>query len=140
MARILLIDDDDLVGQALKLHLEAGGHEVALTHHGGEGLRAFEQGRFDLVLTDIFMPEVEGIETIRRLRLISRKVSIIAMTGGPIAPAHARKDAVPDYLRMAHSLGASRTIRKPFSARQLLALVDECLELENTTAATKDRR
>lgn len=127
MARILLVDDDDLVAEAVRFQLEAGGHEVTVARHGGDGLVAFEKGRFDLVISDIFMPEVEGVEFILSLRRLDPEIPIIAMSGGAARQRGAPEEMGADYLRMARKLGADRTIAKPFTRPALLSLVDECL-------------
>jgi len=127
MARILLVDDDDLVGEAVRLQLEAGGHDVTLARHGGDGLKAFGQASFDLVISDIFMPEVEGVEFILSLRRQDRDVPIIAMSGGAARQRGASDEMGADYLRMARKLGATRTIAKPFTRQALMTLVGECL-------------
>lgn len=100
MARLLLIDDDDLVAATLRRHLERVGHEVVSVRHGGFGLKAFETQPFDMVITDILMPEIEGIETIRTLRRHDKTVPIVAITGGPVQnPVGASSGH--DYLEMA---------------------------------------
>lgn len=136
MARILLIDDDDLVRESVRTHLNFAGHEVTATAHGGEGLRAFRScAAFDLVITDIFMPEMDGIETVIGLRRHGCTVPIIVTTGGPMMLRNHHVDAKTDYLHIASVLGATHTLRKPFSARQILALVDECLNAAGSDAA-----
>jgi two-component system nitrogen regulation response regulator NtrX len=124
MAKILLIDDDALVRSSLKGILEVAGYDVALAANGRAGLEAFSGGDFDLVLTDIFMPEMEGLEFVRRLHAIHPPTRIVAMSGGPAV--RDRKGGVfgTDYLRMAIALGATEAIRKPFSSQQLLKVVD----------------
>lgn len=126
MAAILLIDDDPLVRASVKLQLELGGHFVTDADDGSEGLRVFEPGCFDVVITDIIMPGIEGVETVRRLRQIDTKVTIIAMTGGSRLTDD-RPGKAPDYLRMVSRLGATATIRKPFTGTALLALIDETI-------------
>jgi CheY-like chemotaxis protein len=120
MAKILLIDDDALVRSSLKGILEIAGYEVALAAHGRAGLEAFSQGNFDLVLTDIFMPEMEGLEFVRRLHALHQSTPIVAMSSGPATRDREGGVCGVDYLRMAIALGACEAIRKPFSARQLL--------------------
>lgn len=126
MARILLVDDDDLVRQSLKLRLEAAGHDVVAAIHGGEGLEAFACGRFDLVISDIFMPEVEGMEFIRAVRRLQPDVPIIVMTGGSQRSVPSQ-EGVDHYLQVAKHFGSTKTLAKPFSPSRLLALIDECL-------------
>lgn len=125
MARILVIDDDELVRGTVQAMLESDGHEAVLAVDGDDGIRRFHQQRFDLVLCDVFMPRKEGLETVREIRQSSRETPIISMTGSVPAGDGGRLD--PDFLRMSSSLGATRTIAKPFRPRELLALVRECL-------------
>ncbi|MGF1625338.1 MAG: response regulator [Alphaproteobacteria bacterium] len=125
MPRILLIEDDDLVRESIQAQLEAAGHEVVPAAHGGEGLAKFEGGRFDLVLTDILMPNVEGLETIKLLRSRDAGIAIIAMSGG----ARRLMDAAPvdakvDILKFADAFGANLTLHKPFSRSDLLRAID----------------
>ncbi|MEQ8344621.1 MAG: response regulator [Sneathiellaceae bacterium] len=133
MGRILLIDDDNLVRESLAMHLQDAGHEVVQAADGRAGIDAFRTGRFDLVITDLFMPEVEGIETIRLLRQDNAEVPIVAITGGPSLPAGSGQRAMPDYLRMARALGATDIVQKPFSLRQLIGLVESCLAGDHAT-------
>lgn len=129
MPRILLIDDDDLVRESLQAQLEDAGHKVVLAAHGGEGLAAFQGGAFDLVLTDILMPTVEGLETIKRMRAIDPQVAIIAMSGGArnLMGATGGSPRI-DILKFADAFGATRTLQKPFTRAELLGAVDGCLQ------------
>jgi CheY-like chemotaxis protein len=127
MARILVIDDDDLVRQTVEKMLCMAGHAVALAVDGVDGLRQFRQQAFDLVIADIFMPNKEGLETIRELRGMTSHTPIITMTGSAAGNNRAGVAGNVDYLRMAEAFGATRTISKPFSRHDLLALVDQCL-------------
>ena len=134
MARILVIDDDELVRGTVQAMLESDGHEAVLAVDGDDGVRRFHQQRFDLVLCDVFMPQKEGLETVREIRQSSRETPIISMTGSVPAGDGGRLD--PDFLRMSSALGATRTIAKPFRPRELLALVRECLQ---STGAAHER-
>lgn len=125
MARILVIDDDELVRSTVRAMLESGGHETVLAVDGEDGLRQFQKRAFDLVLCDVFMPRKEGLETVREIRQISATTPIISMTGS--APVKHGGQPDPDFLRMSSLLGATRTIAKPFGRNELLALVRECL-------------
>ena len=82
MARILLIDDDDSVRRALRLTLTEFGHTVIEARDGQEGLKLFPQANADLVITDIVMPEKDGIEVLIELRKKQPPVNIIAISGG----------------------------------------------------------
>lgn len=125
MAKILLIDDDELILDSLRIQLEAADHAVTVAEHGGVGLRAFQAMPYDVVITDIHMPEMEGIGTIQALRKISPDTLIIAMTGGSITSPISRRE--PNYLRMAHELGATDIIQKPFTGQALLSLINKHL-------------
>ena len=103
------------------------GHQVDLAVDGVDGLQQFQLHPFDLVIADIFMPNKEGLETIRELRRITPLTPIITMTGSFPGPHRSGDLGNIDYLRMAQVFGATRTLSKPFSHRELLALVDECL-------------
>jgi CheY-like chemotaxis protein len=123
MARILVIDDEPTVCAAIEMVLVRAGHEVTTAHEGGAGIAAFAAGAFDLVLVDLFMPGIEGLETIRLLRERRPEVPIVAMSG-----FMAREERPsPDYLNMANKLGANATLAKPFRPQQLLRAVETCL-------------
>lgn len=106
--------------------LKRAGHAVVTAIHGGDGLAAFETQRFDLVITDILMPEKEGLETIRELRARDAAVPIIAMTEAPPNPPQHGAASI-DYLQFARTLGAAGTIHKPFTEEQLNAAIAACL-------------
>jgi DNA-binding response OmpR family regulator len=114
MARILVIDDDEEVRQMLRRILEHDGHEVEEAANGDLGIRAFKANPADLVITDIIMPDKEGIETIRDLHRAYPDLKII---GGRVGPS--------DYLHAARMLGAKRTFTKPFSRQEILDTVHE---------------
>ena len=118
MERILVIDDEPHILLMVKKMLERAGYEVDLASNGSEGLRLFSKLRPGLVITDIIMPEKEGLETIREMRRISSDLKIIAMSGGG-------KISADNYLETAKIFGASRLIEKPFSQKQLLTYVEE---------------
>jgi DNA-binding response OmpR family regulator len=120
MARILLIDDDDSVRTMLRQTLTHFGHTVIEARDGQEGLKLFQHARADLVITDIVMPEKEGLEVLMELRQEQPPVKIIAMSGGG-------RGMAADYLRMARGMGAARVLAKPFSHEVLMAAVNELL-------------
>lgn len=119
MARILLIDDDTQLRELVAMLLTTVGHVVTTASEGEEGVRLFRANPVDLVITDIVMPNQEGIETIMKLRAEFPGLGIIAMSGGA--------NFSSTWLRMASKLGASRTLPKPFTIPQLTAAVDEVL-------------
>jgi DNA-binding response OmpR family regulator len=125
MASVLIVDDQDMVRRTLRLALESEGLDVREAGDGDEALRLYRKTPADVVITDIVMPNKEGIETIFELRRSSPKVKIIAMSG---------RDTV-DFLDMARKLGADHALRKPFEMRLLVTLVRSCLEGSSTSAA-----
>ncbi len=120
MHRLLVIDDDPLVRATLVAILEGAGYAVTEANDGHHGLAIFDTVQPDLVITDIVMPEVEGIETIRQMRLKAPTLPILAISGGG-------RGTAPDYLRMAQRLGATDVLAKPFEADDLVAVVARCI-------------
>jgi DNA-binding NtrC family response regulator len=116
---ILVIDDDPGIRLVLRKTLERAGYEVHEAADGEAGLKQFRDVKPDLVITDIIMPEREGVETIVALRQQSPATPIVAISGGGGGGA--------DYLTMAKKLGAARALQKPFSVATALRVVDELL-------------
>jgi CheY-like chemotaxis protein len=114
---ILIIDDDPAVSRTLSLILTRAGYKVSTAAGGRTGLELLTSGAFDLVLTDIIMPELDGIEAIRKIRTDHPGLRVIAMSGG------GQIDKA-DFLHMAETLGADRVIEKPVRSEKLLELVD----------------
>jgi DNA-binding response OmpR family regulator len=127
MARILVIEDDELVRATVKRMLEDGGYAVDVAVDGSDGILQFLGAPFDLVISDVFMPNKNGIETLRELRQINTDVPIIMMSAGIPEAWRVAGLTDEDYLRMTAVLGATRRLDKPFRPRQLLALVREVL-------------
>src|SRR6185295_3799520 len=100
MPRILLIDDDDSVRTMLRRTLAHFGHTVIEARNGKEGLELFHSSEVDLIVTDIVMPEKEGLEVLMELRKKQTAVKVIAISGG-------------DYLHMAKLMGAAKVLAKP---------------------------
>lgn len=120
MANILLIDDDELFRDVLATALEHSGHRVRQAGDGVEGLRLFHEEPAELVITDIVMPEKEGLDTIRDLRRDFPAVRIIAVSGGL---AHDSKL----YLHLAEKFGALHVLAKPFHLAELERVVNAAL-------------
>ncbi|MEX2156436.1 MAG: response regulator [Gemmatimonadales bacterium] len=120
MARILVIDDDGQVRGAIRRILERAGHTVLDVADGEAGIRVYRERPTDLIITDIFMPERDGIETIQELRREFPGVKIIAISGGD-------RTRTMDLRRDAELFGASRTLGKPFELNALLTAVSELL-------------
>lgn len=125
MTRILVVDDNLSVRSAIHLLLRQQGWEVVLAADSSAGLLAFELSRFDIVMVDIFMPEVDGLETIKQLREITPDIPIVAMSGFRFRNSAIN---VPDFLGMAAELGATYCLRKPFAPQQLIAAINHCRE------------
>lgn len=121
MARILIIDDDHAVRTVLRLTLVLSGHAVTEAPNGREGLAVLDRGdSHDLVITDIIMPDFDGLELLLELRRRGSPVKIIAMSGGSRASA-------ADHLHKARLLGAQRVLAKPFTREILLLTIREVL-------------
>jgi len=120
MARVLVIDDEEQVRTLIREVLEGAGHEVMEARNGREAIKLYEAHPTDVVITDLVMPEQDGIETIRELRRRVPAVKIIAVSG-------AQQKLNLDLLYVAEKLGALRTMEKPFDIRKLVALVEELL-------------
>ncbi|MES0446525.1 MAG: PAS domain S-box protein [Desulfobacterales bacterium] len=118
MAHILLIDDDAQIRTMLRQILETEGYEVVDASNGKEGIRLYREDPADLVITDIIMPEKEGIEMIMELKKDFPDVKIIAISAGGQIDAE-------KYLRTAKMLGAKFTFAKPFERKELLDAVKE---------------
>ena len=121
MAKILLVDDNATLLKHQGEFLRLAGHEVILAPDGKQAMRLVQTQAFELVITDLVMPEKEGIEIIRELRQSHPALKIIAMSGG------GRGDA-KDYLAIAKVLGASQVLAKPFSGQELLQAVSAALQ------------
>ena len=121
MARILVIDDDEQLRRMLCMALRRAGYVVVEAGNGNEGLERFREAPTDLIITDLLMPEKEGLETIMDIRREFPDAKIIAMSGGGRA-------GNLNFLRVAERLGAQRTIAKPFNLQALLAAVQDLLQ------------
>ena len=121
MARILIIDDNPEICAILRETLESAGYEIMVAGDGRAGLALHRARRADLVITDIFMPEQDGIETILELQRDDPDVKIIAMSGGGLA-------GNLSYLPAARALGAVHSISKPFDCEEVLATVRTVLD------------
>jgi CheY-like chemotaxis protein len=113
--RVLVIEDNSALRELVRLALEGAGHEVLTATHGQEGLAYLNGHAVDLVITDLFMPEMDGIEVIAALKRQFPGVKIVAMSGRPGV----------DYLAVARELGAARILRKPFAMDELISAVSE---------------
>jgi CheY-like chemotaxis protein len=120
MARILVIDDDRKLRDVISRALERAGHNVFEADDGDAGVRLYREHGADVIITDIFMPERDGLETIQQLRREYSGVKIIAISGGDRTQRF-------DLRQDAEILGASRTLLKPFDQAVLVSMVRELL-------------
>ncbi|MGD9182468.1 MAG: response regulator [Desulfobacterales bacterium] len=121
MARILIIDDEPQIRSMLRLMLERVGYEIAEAPDGIEGIRKYRENPADLIITDLIMPNKDGIGMIIDLKKEFPKVKIIAMSGGGV-------NRPEGYLDGAKKLGATRTLTKPIDRDEMLKAVKETLK------------
>lgn len=121
MADILLIEDDEMALETAAIILESAGHNVVSANDGEQGMRLFEQAHFDVVVTDVVMPNKDGIEVLVALKKDDKEPKIIVISGGGRTSAR-------DYLEMADVIGADATLQKPFTATELIGAVEGVLE------------
>ncbi len=119
MARILIIEDSATYA-AYAREILADYHEVDVAANGRDAAKLIERGNYDLVITDIFMPEQDGLETILQLRRTAPHIPLIAMSGAPVVGR-------ADYLQVAMKFGAAAAIRKPFVPAELTNAVAAAL-------------
>ncbi len=120
-ARILLVDDDLLVSETLSAILRRAGYVITTAVNGNAGLKELQSQEFDLVITDIMMPRMDGIETILAIRRHNPLQKIIAISGGSL-------EVDLDYLKYAEKLGADGILYKPINTEQLLTMVGPLLQ------------
>src|SRR5690349_20135697 len=120
MPKIQVIDDDEQVRALLHEILDRAGFEVVEAANGVEGVSVYRSAPSDLIITDLIMPEKEGVETILELRSEFPSARIIAISGGG-------RNGAQDYLAIAAKLGARRVVAKPFSRQEILDAVQAAL-------------
>ena len=120
MARVLIIDDEELVRLTIRQMLEDAGHTVAEAENGNAGIRKLADFEADLIITDLLMPNKEGLETITEIRSSHPELKIIAMSGGGRFKGR-------HYLDFAKKLGAHEILPKPFSSQVLQGVIGNAL-------------
>jgi CheY-like chemotaxis protein len=120
MATILVIDDELFMLDFVRKILESAQHKVLVATSADSGIEAYREHRPELVITDLIMPEKDGLEAIQDLRRINPAARIIAISGGG-------RSGYTNALEAAKAFGARATIRKPFSPNVLIAAVDKAL-------------
>jgi len=128
MTRILVVDDDEAIRILLTAILEREGYEVNAAADGKEAIRLFRRNPSDVIITDIIMPEQEGLKTIFDLRRDHPHVGIIAISGGG-------QYGLGDYLDAAAAFGADKTFSKPFDRIELVKSVRDLLAQKRAPAA-----
>lgn len=117
---ILVVDDDDMMRAYVKELLNLNNYIVTEAANGKAGLHEFYENTPDLVITDIIMPEMEGISFIRKLREYNENVPIIAMTGN----VHGHMD---EYLKISSQIGANEILRKPIKSQDFLDAINKLI-------------
>ncbi len=120
MEKILVIDDEPVIRILLRQLFEQAGYEVLDACDGKQGVACFKNQNPDLVITDLIMPEEEGLEAIKQIKQLKPDAKIIAISGGGVGSAQI-------YLDLAKRMGAQHTFEKPFDAKQVLATVQALL-------------
>jgi DNA-binding response OmpR family regulator len=120
MANILVIDDETGIREMLRDTLEPQGHTIVEASNGVLGIQKFKDAVFDLVITDIIMPDQEGIETIQQIRQLRPDQKIIAISGGG-------RTKTVEFLHIAENLGVDKTLKKPFGPSIIRDAVRACL-------------
>lgn len=118
--RVLIVDDDEQVRIMLHRVMEWAGFEARVAENGREAMKALAREPADLVITDLIMPEQEGLETISRLKKDYPAIKIIAISGGGRIGPEA-------YLPTAREMGADRIFTKPFNVQEIVEAVNELL-------------
>jgi DNA-binding NtrC family response regulator len=121
MKRILVIDDDSAIREMLRELLTEQGYSVELAEDGEKAMELMQKDRFDLIITDIVMPEKDGISVIIHLMKQYPETKCLAMSGGG-------RISSKTYLNLADKLGASKTLEKPFELSEMLNAIVECLK------------
>lgn len=127
MAHILVVEDDDSMRHAIAQAVSVMGHRPSQARDGRECLAVHQADPCDVVVTDIVMPEKDGLGLIYDLRKQTPSVRIVAISGGGLVPAR-------EYLRIAKGMGAAAVLEKPFVARQLTTIIADLLK-DGTVAA-----
>lgn len=121
MAKIMILDDNLDMLEMQAEHLRSDGHHVTLATNGSAAIAGIKTLGYDLLVTDIIMPDMDGIEVIMGLRKLQPPIRIIAISGGGRINAR-------NYLEMAVRLGVHGTLQKPFSGTELCLAVDQALQ------------
>lgn len=130
MSSILLVEDDEGTRSMLRRALQQAGYNILEAEDGRVAFKLLADQSVDLVITDIIMPEVEGIELMRMLRTSKPRLPVIAISGGG-------RMGPEGYLHLAKTIGAAKILAKPFEVEELLAAIKELLGQKEDPAAGK---
>ena len=125
MARVLVVDDEEPITQLLSAILTRHGHVVSTARSGRTASEMLKPGAFDLVVSDIFMPDGTGVELLTEMRMKKIDIGFIGMSGGHLG-------LFSPFAKALGSLGATATLRKPFSAAELLDAIESILANRET--------
>jgi len=117
--KILIVDDEEVVAEVLGKLIEVDGHKVAVTHEGKHALEAYQKEKFDIVFTDISMPEMNGIDLTQRLLELDKDAKIVAITG------HVGTREIEEIL----DIGAKAFMKKPFSKKDIEQTIKEIIKM-----------
>ena len=123
MKTVLVIDDETSICKLIRRILEKKGYRVLEAFNGDQGMKLFNEHHPDLIITDLIMPEKEGLETIREIRKIDADVNFIAISGGGISNPSL-------YLDFAKKFGAQEIFSKPIDNKDLISAVDRLLKAD----------
>ena len=136
MPKILIIDDEQLVREAAQVMLRARGYEVTAVADGKSGIDAACAGKFDVVIVDLFMPNMDGLSVMQAIRQANRNIPMIAASGfmfGGSCPE------MPGFQAMAADAGAAFTLYKPFRPREVLRVIEEALRAPSRQLSGGDK-
>jgi|GEM_PF-4765924 len=125
MAKLMVVDDIEGVSRSIQKVLTKAGHNVCVCNNGDEAIKCFSNESFDLIISDILMPQKDGLELAKFIRNHSdpqkNKTSILAMTGGgTLVTKEMAKEAIVEY--------ADLVLSKPFDSNTIISAVNQCLE------------
>jgi DNA-binding NtrC family response regulator len=133
VANVLVIDDDPAVRATMEVVLKRDGHAVVAADNGRKGLQLLQSTPFDLLIVDLFMPDMDGLEIVGQVKKSRPDLPIIVISGH-----YAGAGPAPDFLHMATKLGAVYSLQKPFRPAELRAAVEKCLDQPVNASASSN--